>query len=239
MIIFDEKSHAEDILKKGFKTKNKTVFETFILAKYFFHIGLDESKVKQRIIKFYEKFQEDFNLDEYYKVINRTINYARNSKLKTNKEVQITQSELNIIQSLGNLREQKLAFVLLVLYKFHNYNKFTVSLEDLFTLSELTSVNSKTRLQLLHELTSKGLIDINARGKRWVKFAEKRGLSYITIKKYENFIWEYFYYLEDRNFKRCSSCEKAIKITGRNNKYCYECSYNKRLITHRKYNKKR
>ncbi|MDC6267340.1 hypothetical protein [Lysinibacillus fusiformis] len=239
MIIFDEKRHAEEILKKGFKTKNKTVFETFILAKYFFYIGLDETKVKQRIIKFYEKFQEDFNLDEYYKVINRTINYAINSKLKTDKKVHITQYELDIIQSLNNLREQKLAFVMLVLYKFNNFNKFTVSLEDLFKLSELATINSKTRLQLLHKLTSNGLIDINTRGKRWVKFSDKRGISVLNINDFDNFIWEYLHYIDEGKFKKCIECGKLIRITNYKNKYCDSCRSIKNKEKYIKYNMKR
>ena len=236
MIIFDEKRHAEEILKKGFKTKNKTVFETFILAKYYFHIGIDESKVKQKIIKFYEKFQEDFNLDEYYKVINRTINYARNSKLKTDKEVQITQTELEVIQSLDNLREQKLAFVMLVLYKFHNFNKYTISLENLFTLSDLTTINSKTRLQLLHKLTSKGFIDINTRGQRWVKFAEKKSNQIVLIRNFDNFIWEYLNYIGEGKFKRCEECNVLIKkSTNHKNLYCHNCSKIKQREWDKKY----
>lgn len=239
MIIFDEKRYAETMLKKGFATKNKNVYELNILAKYLFFNGLNEDVVKQRLIKFCEKHLEHFSIDEWFKVINTTISYAKNSKLKTDKEVYITEKELCTIKNLDTLSEQKLAFVMLALYKFYNYNKYTISLEDLFTLSELTTINSKTRLQLLHKLTSKGLVDINMRGRRWVKFAEKKGSEVIIIKDFDDFIWEYLYYIGDDNFKKCMECKKSIRFKGKNNKYCSKCSYNKRLISHKKYNRKR
>lgn len=226
------------MLKKGFKTKNKTVYETFILAKYLFYIGLEENKIKEKIINFYIKFQKDFTLAEYYKVINRTINYAKNSKLKTGVEVYITKSELDVIQELEDLREQKLAFVMLVLYKFNNCNKFTVSLEDLFTMSELTTIDSKTRLKLLHSLTSKGYIDINTRGKRWVKFSDKKRNDYLIIRNFDNFIFEYLILIKSNEYKRCVICNKAIKSLNNNMKYCKLCSYKKRLERQRTYMKK-
>lgn len=224
MIIFDEKKYAEEMLKKGFKTKNKNVYELNILAKYLFYKGLNEDDVKQRIIKFCEKHIDHFSIDEWYKLVNNTVSYAKKGTLNTSKEVHITENELEVIKSLECLREQKLTFVMLVLYKFYNYNKFTVSLEDLFTLSELSTINSKTRLQILHRITSRDLIDINTRGRRWVKFAEKNSTSTIAIKNYENFIWEYLCYIGEGKFKNCKDCNKVIKITTGNILYCKNCA---------------
>lgn len=240
MIIFDEKRYAEALLKNGFATKNKNVYELNILAKYLFYKGFKEDIVKQRLIKFCEKHLEHFNIDEWYKVINTTVSYAKNGNLKTDKEVNITEKELEIIKDLDTLREQKLTFVMLVLYKFYNYNKFTVSLEDLFTLSELTTINSKTRLQLLHKLTSKGLIDINMKGRRWVKFAEKKSDPMITIKTFENFIWEYLFYIGEGKYKRCEECNlNLVKMNIHNHSYCEYCRIEIKKIRDRLYQKER
>ncbi|RKJ71130.1 hypothetical protein D7X33_22635 [Butyricicoccus sp. 1XD8-22] len=234
MIIFDEKEYAQSIEKKGFKTKNKRVYELNILIKYWIYLGLDESKVKEKAIKFCEKYIEDFNYDEWYKVINRTINSAYRRDLITGRVVNITENELNTIQQLENIHLQKLAFVMLVLYKFHNCNKFKVTLDDLFSLSEINH-NSEYRLKFLHKLTKLKLIDIDDQGKRIVKFTDDDSEVKITIKKFDDFILHFYYFLGDKKIKWCEECsEVLIRITtANNNKYCKKCKRNKQLLHQR------
>ena len=239
MIIFDEKIYAEEVLRKGFKTKNKNVYELNIVCKYLLSLGWDEGKVKKRIIKLCEKYIDGFSIEEWYKVINTTLSSAKRGTLKTGKEVHITQSELDVIQSIDGIREQKVAFTLLVLYKFYNYNKFTVQLIDLFTLSELTTIDTKTRLKILHKLTQSKLIDIDMRGRRWVKFVDKDNEPVIVIKNFDNFIWEYLHFIGEGKFKRCMECHSVIKITTGNNLYCKRCSKEvNRIKTLTKYHQK-
>lgn len=226
MIIFDEKLYAEELLRKGFKTKNKNVYELNILCKYFFYEELDENEVKKKLVKFCEKHVEYFDIDEWYKIINNTIRSAKQGTLKTGKEVNITQKELDTIQSIEGLREQKVAFTLLVLYKFYDCNKFNVVIEDIYRLSEVTTINRKTKLQILYKLTQAKLIDIDMRGRRWVKFAESDENSTLTISNYDDFIWEYLHYIRVGKYKRCVECkENLFKVTNGFKKYCKRCQY--------------
>jgi hypothetical protein len=223
LIIFDEKKYAEQMLKQGYFTKHKHVYELYILSKYYFHLGLAKEDVKQRVVEFCGKFEEYFSIDEWYKIINKTVNKASKAKFITGKEISITKNELETIKQLDNLNEQKVAFIMLVLYKFNDYKKFEVSIEDLYRLCKL-NLNSKTKLGILHSLTIKGLIDIAMGGLRWVKFADKKGKPEIAISDYDNLMYHYLKYIGD-NIGVCMNegCKKLFIITGKNHKMCREC----------------
>lgn len=222
MIIFDEKKYAEKLIKKGFVTKNKNVYELHILAKYYFSEGNDDIKVKELLINFCEKYIEHFNMDEWYKIINNTVNSAKKNKLIKNKEIYITEKELLCIKGLEKTNEQKVAFTLLVLYKFYDYKKFEVSIEDLYRLCKL-NINSKTKLGILQSLTAKELVDITMGGKRWAKFADKKDIPVITIRNFDDFIYEYLRYIGDEKYSSCEECNRAIKLTSNRKKYCSDC----------------
>jgi hypothetical protein len=223
VIIFDEKKYAEKMIKGGFQTKHKNVYELNILSKFYFSQGKGIDEVKELVVKFCEKYVDYFNIDEWYKVINKTIEIAEKSKFITRKVVKITEKELNQIHQLEKLNEQKIAFVMLVLYKFYDYKKFEISVEDLFRLCKLT-LKSQTKLKLLQSLTSKDLIDITMGGKRFVKFADKKGESVITINNFEDFIYEYLRYIGEGKFGDCESCGQIIKLTNNKKKFCAVCS---------------
>lgn len=211
------------MLKKGFQTKHKNVYELYILSKYFRTICEDDQEVKDKLIKFSEKYIEHFNIDEWYKIINKAVSASKKGKLITDKIVNITLNELNVIQELESLNEQKVAFTLLVLYKFYDYKKFEVSIEDLYRLCKL-NINSKTKLKVLQSLTSKELIDITMGGKRWVNFTDKKSDPAITIKDFDDYIYEYLRYIGEDGLSECEVCNKAIKVRGRNHKMCKGCS---------------
>lgn len=227
MIIFDEMKYAENMLRNGFKTKNKIVYELNILTKYLYSKFENDSVVKGKLIEFCKKNIDHFNNDEWYNIINKTLSFAKKSKLITSKEVHITQKELSIITNIEDVREQKVAFVLLVLYKFYNYKKFEVVIEDLYRLCKM-NINSKTKLKLLQSLTSKNLIDITMGGKRWVKFSDQDGETVITIKDFDDFIYEHMKYIGEEGFSGCEVCDKAIKLTNNKKKYCRSCALSKK-----------
>lgn len=237
MIIFDEKKYAENMLKKGFMTNHKNVYELLILSKYYYAEGLQHDEVKSKVVEFCEKQVDFFSIEEWYKIINKTVDIAKKSKFTTGVKVEIKKNELDIIQQLEKLNEQKLAFVMLVLYKFYGCRKFEVSIEDLYRLCKL-NINSKSKLELLQSLTSKELIDINMGSKRWVKFAEKDGETIIHISDFDDFIFEYLKYIGEGKYGNCEACGKIIKYYN-TKKYCKECSKQRkkeqRKIADRKY----
>lgn len=211
------------MIKKGFQTKHKIVYELSILAKYYHDLYKnDDDKVKNKITEFCEKHIEHYNNDEWFNIINKTISITKKSKYITGKEVHITKAELDTIHSLDDIREQKVAFVLLVLYKFYDHKKFEVIIEDLYKLSKL-NLNSKTKLKILQSLTSKEFIDITMGGKRWVKFVDKKGKPEITIKDFDDFVYEYMLYIEVEGYSKCQVCNKPIKMTNNRTKYCKGC----------------
>lgn len=239
MIIFDEKLYAEEMLKKGFKTTHKHVNELGILAKYYFSQGKEKDEVKKNIKEFCEKYIDEFNNDEWYKIINKTVNVAKNKKLITAKVVDITENEINKIKLLDKLNEQKVAFVLLVLYKFYDQKKFEINIEDLYRLCKINAlINSQTKLKILQNLTKLGLIDINMKGERWVTFADN-GKPIITIHNFKDFIYEYLEVIDKSRYLRCKECSKAIKKTSNNLKYCLNCTKNKQKERDREYQKRK
>lgn len=230
------------MLKGGYLTKHKNVYELHILAKYYFQLGYSHEDVKGHLISFCTQHNEYFNKDEWYKIINTTVKSATKAKFITGKQVYITHSELEYLKQLDKLNEQKVAFVLLVLYKFYNYKKFDVSIEDIFRLSKL-NLNSKTKLEILQSLTSKELVDITMGGKRWVKFADKSTSPALVIDNFEDFIFTYLKFIGEK-IGECtnSNCNRLFKHTGKNHKMCSECNkeYRRKYKTEkqREYRKK-
>ncbi|MGM9988414.1 MAG: hypothetical protein ACI35O_14455 [Bacillaceae bacterium] len=242
MIIFDEKKHAEELLKKGFKSSHKQINDLKILGKYYFAKELNEDKVKKKLIEFAEEHIPQFNINEWYKIINNTVYSAKNGKFITGKIVEITESELETIQQLAKLNEQKVAFVMLVLYKFYDHRKFEINIEELYRLCKVTSINSQTKLKILQNLTSKGLIDINMKGERWVTFVNNDSQVKVKIIDFDDFIFEYLYLLCEDEFLKCDTCQKVVKKTSNSRKYCKSCfqlhkKERKKEVNKRYYNK--
>lgn len=112
--ILDEVKYAEDMIFQGFIQK-KYEYELKILSKYYFSQGLCGNILQNKIKEFCYNHIPDFNEVRYVNMIKRICRYGENNNLFIVQPVRITQSEINRIKTLNNLKIEKIAFVLLVL----------------------------------------------------------------------------------------------------------------------------
>lgn len=224
MIIFDEKIYAEAMLKKGFLTQNKNVYELIILSKYLLHLGKNTEQIKQDIINFCEKYMSYYNKDSWGKTIESVIDKSKKYPLIHDKEILITQNELSKINSINNINKEKIVFVLLVIYKFYGYKKFRINREEMFRLAQV-KVNYNAKIKILKELTKNNFINIDDNGRRSISFAEKEDIYIIIINNFNDFILEYLKW-KGESIKYCKVCGKPIKLVIPNSKakYCNDCA---------------
>lgn len=225
MIVFDELKYAEEILKNGYKNKKYINFDNIILVKYWKYKGLNEKEIKNKLKDFMKDFQNLYNDNIINYKIYRALEIGMKFDLEFNKIVQIYRSEIDTINSLTNIDMQKILFVLLVVWKFKDKNKFRITNSDILKLAEVKCNNNKF-WDYLHKLSSTGYVSLfEYKNKDYYKVdILEEGDIVFSINNFDNIINYYLSYLYPEEYKNCIQCNIPIKITTGNKKYCKECA---------------
>lgn len=256
MKILNEYDYTENIIKNGF-TKNKYVAELRILAKYYFQQGIKGEDLKDIISKFCSKNIKDFNMVTWAKTINYICKYGETNSLFNISPIRVTDKEMDKIQSLKNLKFEKVAFVILILakinkqsymlflkdkiknsknktnHKFRGY-VITESINEIFQLAKV-HVSKDKRFEIIRHLVDLGFIDVTKNGKIRVDFVNNHSTeNTLVVSKFNNFVLDYMKYIGD-NIGDCEVCGDLIEIKGKNHKYCISCwnNINKQQIKKR------
>lgn len=158
------------------------------------------------------------------------------------KKVIIYNEELERIKTLNNNNAENLSFIMLVIYKFFDYEWVYECNSDLYKLAEL-KVSGKSRNELLYLLSQNKMIRFNAfvnkdyKHNRHKKIAETKfkvlfcldescniKTVAFTISDFDDLLLYYRYYIGDTDIIKCAGCDRPIRITGNAKKYCYECA---------------
>lgn len=232
-MIFDELKYAEELIKNGF---TKFMFaEITILAKYFRHMGLDESDIAENIFVLCEKHIGGFNRLSYEERIYSIIARTQKSELRLPKPIPITINEINKIRELKNYRHEKIIFTLLVLakyYKITNPSK-TVNTENkkyyytikFSSLLRAAHTSQKKDENIRHILYKGGyIVDTNILHNYLITFADMDDQSepYVVVEDMENIIHYYPPY--------CGSCGKPIAKISNRQTICDDCWLDSRMI---------
>ena len=223
-IIFNEKLYAEKLLKQGFINQKRMFIDVLILAKYLFYIGKTKQQVKSDIIDFCKKHIEYFCYENHIEYIKEILSKASKSPLKFN-TVLITQKEFDTIKNINNPSIEKIAFVLLVIYKYYDCNSFRVNISELFNLAEVKLTNSHKQMAILQFLT-KNNSKAKRSGlyffKRRVVFSDTTNTGLIEIENFDNLIYAYLKLKGDRVTK-CIVCNTFVLYGASKFKYCRDC----------------
>ena len=234
--IFNEKRTIESIIS------NKAVDEVNItktikkLARYNYYVsGLSQDASYDMIVSYMKENSPDFTEVGYYKVIMGCIKDASKGTWKNIDKIVITKEELEAIQSLNDIRKEKLAFVLLADAKYDNacknnqLNLSYLSLSDLYRLARVT-MPVKERSMFLHFLYADGLVEINLN-----PLSTNKKLTYVSenddnvglVLTENNYKELAFTYMNWKNggYKECKSCGRLFKTKKEGNQiYCKKCS---------------
>ena len=232
--VFNEKASIEEMMKIGFVDEvniNRTIKK---LARYNYYVaGLNEEDNYNAIVEYMNKNCFDFSEVGSYSDIKGCIKDASKSAWKDIRQVIITKSELEFIQSLDDIRQEKLAFVLLAdakydnAYKHKQINLSYLSNSDLYRLARVT-MPIKDRSMFLHFLYDKHLVEININPttthKRLLYLSEhddEVGIV-LTENNYKELAFTYVNW-KSGGYKECKSCGRLFKAKT-NGKYCKKCS---------------
>lgn len=235
--IFDEKKTIEHIINNKIVDEiniNKTIKK---IARYNYFIKqINSDDNYANIVQYMKENCPDFVEIGHYSDIKGCIRDASKSPWKNVNKVVITKHELEIISALNDIRQEKIAFVLLAdakydnAYKGSNINLSYISVSDLYRLARVT-MPIKDRNMFLNFLYDKGLVEININPTKTHKkllYVDKTDDDVALVLSENNYKELAFTYLNWKNgggYKECKSCGSLFKTkkTG-NQEYCKKCT---------------
>lgn len=222
---YKERELAEYMLQNGFNSRNR-FYELSVLSRYLYSIGKTKEEIQEDIVKFCERYFENFNYVKYRNKLYQIFKNCTKYKLIQVDTIDITREELKMCTGLGSFEESKLLFTLLCLYKLHKQlydNKFiNLKYSTITKMAHITTV--KKMIKLLTNLCQKGFVRVCINGSiEWVYELPQPEEDEIIIKVYDidNCGLYYVDYIKG-GYKECRNCGRMIRRSS-NNKYCDSC----------------
>ena len=175
MIIFDYKRYIKDIKQNGIgatdiraNTKINDVL-TDLIFNTTYKKGRIINKVKEIASDYYRGLPEQIILEKLSTSYDAIKANGKDIAKGEKKILTLYKSEMEIISSLENDKLQRLAFALLVSFKYHSYHRVLGGeikyyktkvdfLSDAYALADFKKVSGTTRNKLLYELNNRGLV---------------------------------------------------------------------------------
>lgn len=252
MLILNEEQYAAS-LYNGKNDKVKSVVGKIgYLTRYnLYTLGYDDAENYKYTIEWMNKNHGNFDESYYSNLVSDAIKRAHKTPFYNVEGIKITQSELDSISSLDNLRAEKVLFVLLCMAKQQRaISGFTnglvrYSLTDLCKLARI-SVPADDREYILHNIVKRGLLSCPKKN-------DTKCLIVNCINDDDDVVLELdeidcqelaYVYLNWKNdgkgYTRCQKCKKIIKQSKtRPRKYCEECAEESHLESKRLSEKRR
>lgn len=250
--ILNEKTHAEKVIANGFQSKKRGL-ELFILAKYNRLIcNMNKKDCKANLTKFCRDNIINYDLTNYYLIINKVISsaYKEDVKLFEINSIEFSSEELSYIKSLNiSPKSKRVLFCLLCCSKANelsHQSKFCINI-GIDRLKIMANLANRTcTINILHELSSNELIFVSDRGKIYLSFLNNSLIGVpqkFDFKSMDEFntcgLWWEKYICNNKRVIKCKTCEVLIWKSSNRQIYCNNCSKEKVREKYIKYNKKR
>lgn len=232
---FNDKLDIEEMIKNKYANKQNPEETIRDLARYNYHVlGMKKEDNYDAIVAYMTQNCEDFYEEMYFKTIYRNIASAKKYKFRDVAPVIITQSEIDKITGLSNIRKEKIAFVLLAIAKYYNNvsadnnNRMYISMSDLYKLARV-AIPCKERAEYLHFAYENGILEEHTfvgTNLKIVPFVDNNSDSVIELREddYKELAYTYLNY-KNGGYKHCKGCGRLFKMhksePGR--LYCKEC----------------
>jgi hypothetical protein len=237
-ILSNEKTNIENLLVNGFKNNHINFNDLLLLAKnYYWNEKYKKVKITSLVIDFCKKWDKDFNEVIDRKIVKDAINAGIKSNLRQDKEVNFYKEEIELIETIGDFKYQKIAFIMLYLSKLGHredskfYNLDRDKDAKVIKLSE-TNISKKEYKFLLQLLRERNLIStIDPKDKynyNQVLYAKSDGEIVFSISDLNNVIQNYIDYYGGEVFY-CSNCgKKSFRKYRQKRDLCDDCYQNNR-----------
>lgn len=246
MMIFDEEKYVKNLLLGKNKNVKSAIKKIGYITRYNAQVlGKDSNRNYNSTVAWMRKHQENFDESSYSNVISKAVKSAKKRKLYKIDDVVITKTELEKIQSLDNIRAEKILFVLLCMAKqqakimecYGTSANFTEGLVR-YTVTELckmarVSVPADDREYILHYILTQGLISCPKRNDTkclWVNFIDKDGEEALRLNEIDcqELAYVYLNWKGKEKFKRCTRCGRLMKSKASDD-ICTACSLSSSL----------
>lgn len=236
MLILNEERYAK-ALYDGINTEIKSVMSKIrYVTRYLIHSeGNGDEEAYQKTVEWMNKHHDNFDESCYSNLISDAIKGAHKYPFYIIDNIKITQSELDIIASLNNLRAEKVLFVLLCMAKHQRMaNGFTnglvkYSITDLCKTARI-SVPAEDREYILYEIVQRGLLGYPKKNNTNCLIVNFINNDEIVLELDETDCQELAYaYLNWKNngkgYTKCKRCNRLMKQSKtKPRKYCEECA---------------
>lgn len=237
MLILNEKNYAKTIYDGINKDVKSIMSKIRYITRYLRYVNLcNDSENYDQTVDWLKKHHENFNESNYSNLISDAIKNAHKYPFYDIKNIKITQSELDAISSLDDLRAEKVLFVLLCMAKQQSVsNGFSnglvkYSLSDLCKMARI-SVPADEREYILYNIIKSGLLGYPKKNNTKcliVNFIDDVGDAIITLDEnrcnelsYEYLKWKN----EGKGYDRCELCGRVIKqYKTHPRRFCKDCS---------------
>lgn len=233
---FDERAVIENMIKAKFVDLNNVTNTIYYLAKYNYHIlNLKPKANYNAILKYITENCPNIREEGIYADIESCINSVKKRSFVAIDEVCITRSELEKIQELGDIRQEKAMFVILAAAKHTDalseqiYNAAFLTNTEICRLARLT-IPAQDRDAFMQFAYDKGLLirhvqaGSNIKKVSFISYDEKDEVV-LRLKEgdFKDLAYTYLAYLTPDKFKRCFRCKRWMRNKNKGNELCSEC----------------
>lgn len=245
MLILNEAKYAKDVYDgKNVGVKSIMAKIRYVTRHLIHSEGQSAEDVYANTIKWLKANHDNFDESCYSNVVSDAIKKAYKYPFYIIDNIKIAQSELDAISSLGDLRAEKVLFVLLCIAKQQRLsNGFTnglvkYSITDVCKMARV-SVPADDREYIFHNILKNGLIDIPKKNDTKCLIIKFMNFDDVVLDLDENDCKELAYvYLNWKNngkgYTKCKKCQRWMKQSKtKPKKYCEECAKESHLESKR------
>lgn len=234
--LFNEQSAIEKMIKMAI-VDNDNIFTTIRdLARYnYFVFKMDKDKNYKNILSYLQRYGRNINEENVYQTIDECVKKAKKYPFKQVDEIYITKSELDFIEDLNDIKQEKIAFVLLAAAKYYDatrgIQKHTAYMRnsDICKLARIT-IPVKDRdifMQFAYDKNVLSRHSYAASTAKKVLFISQDDSDKVVLKlkesDFEDLAYTYLAYKTPHKFKRCFRCKRWIRNKSRGNQLCKIC----------------
>ena len=246
-VILNEVKQAEYIIERG-EVGNKPTFTLFLLGKYFRQKeNLNKEQTFSKLNEFMQQNYRNYNSALWEDIIEDISKKANKYSLREINSIGVTQSELDKISEIDNLRYQKLIFTMLCYAKLYNCISennngwINTDIKEIYRVARVTVKHRNDKFIYLNDLEQMGLISFSNKNDNLnirVNFVDMDGESVLDIMDFRELGYEYLKYIGNGKFIRCSECNRIIRKTNNKCLYCVKCKEEKQKEWDLKYKHK-
>lgn len=236
MLILNEEKYAKSIYDGTNNNVKSIMAKVRYITRYLLYTEKKTDEENYKVtVEWLKKYHDNFDESCYSNLISDAIKKAYKYPFYNIEGVKITQSELNIISSLDNLRAEKVLFVLLCMAKQQSVsNGFTNGLVK-YSITELCkmariSVPADDREYILYNIVQKGFLNYPKKNNTQcliVNFIDEDDDIVLNLNEIDCQELAYIYLNWKNNGKgytRCQICNRLIKQSKNGiRKYCEIC----------------